>query len=222
MKKISDLLKANILIFFGALLFLLFLNYFSNQDGLSVTMGIFGVLVALFDLVYGILGFALGKRFKARRIFDIISVCSFALLMFLVFLLTMIANAQRDGYMGPTAWIIAIYSVAICTPFAVFYALGRCINKNGIKSVSYLFTALFLLALLLDILFTGSGAPTSLGGLALMSIAIYLLFSIYLFGTLKEEGPARLPAPKAEEEPAPEEEAPAEEAEAQPEEAKEE
>ena len=223
MKKFADLLKANILIFFGALLFLLFLNYLSGQ-GAAIAVGVYAIIISVYYLTIGILGIFIGAKFNAitKKVFDVVSVCLFTTFMFSFFLISLINSAQINGYMGPTAWIIAIFSILAALAITVFYPIGKFVKNNAMKNMAALFSAIFCLALLLEILFTGSGAPVALGNIQIMYLAVFLLFGIYLFGTLKEEEPARLPAPKAEEEPAPEEEAPVEEAEAQPEEAKEE
>ena len=220
MKKVADILRANILIFFGALLFLLFLNLFAG-NGYNIAEGVIAMLVATFSLVYGILNIVVGKGLKSnvKRIFDVILVCSYALLMFLFFLFGLIQDAQLNGYLGPTGWIIAIFSILASLALIGLYPVARFLNKKPLNNIAYLFAGIFCLALLLDILFAGSGAPIAIGNIVIVLVAVYVLFSIYLFGSLengealvKEEPKAieqkeeEKPEEKAEE-PAPEEEA---------------
>ena len=214
MKKVTDFLRPNILIIFGALLFLFFLNYLSGKDA-TLAIGIIATIMAVYYLAIGILGLFLGDKLP-RKVFEVVSVCFFAVFMFTYFLIAMINAAQIDGFMGPTAWIIAILSLIASLALAAIYPVARFVRNKTVLSLAYLFAAIFTLALLLNILFTPRGNSTVLGNLDLILVAIYAVFTFYLFGTLgqPEEAPA---APKKEEkkkevpqeEPAPEE-APAE------------
>lgn len=228
MKKVADLLKANILIFFGAILFLIYLNYLALNGG-SLAVGIIATLISIYYVVIGILFIVIGKKINpmTRKVFEVISVCLFALLMFVVNIVSLVNIIQllADGAnitVGPTAWIILFFNIFAALALMGFYPVARFVKKNALMNVCVLISALFCLALLLNILFDFSGFPIDLGDIPFMYVAVYTLFGIYLFGTFKEEEPARLPEPKEEkaEEPAPEETP--EEPEAEPEEPKEE
>ncbi len=218
MKKFADLLKANILIFFGAILFLLFLNYLAG-GGATLAIGIIATLVSIYYIVVGVLFIFIGKKLTpmTRKIFEVISVCLFALFIFVVSVIGMaetIANVADPNIritVGPTAWIVMIFSVLASFALLGFYPVARFVNKNALINVCFLISALFCLSLLLEILFDANGFAINLGQIPFMYLALYVLFGIYLFGTLNnnpKEEPARLPEPK--EEPAPEE-VPAEE-----------
>ena len=104
MKKIGDFLKPNILVIFGALLLLYFLNYLS-LNGAGLAIGIIAVVLSAYYLVVGILGILIGNKFspQLKKIFEVLSVSLFGAFMFTYFLLTTITGAQINGLMGPTA-----------------------------------------------------------------------------------------------------------------------
>ena len=213
MKKVADFIKPNILIIFGALLFLFYLNFLDNKGG-TLAIGIIGVVLAVYYLAIGILSLVLGDKLStnARKIFDVISVCLFAAFMFTVLLISTIQNAQREVYvsfeetkpwMGPTAWTVAILSMIASLALAVIYPIYRFAGKPALQRFAYLFSAVFALALLLDILFESDGSAVVLGNLSVLLIAIYTIFIVYLFGSLGqgEATPDSVPeAPKEENE----------------------
>ena len=183
MKKATDFLKPNILIIFGALLFLFFLNYLSGQ-GATLAIGIIATIVSVYYLAIGILGLFFGDKLP-KKVIEVISVCLFVVFMFTYFLIALIQAAQIDNFMGPTAWIIAILSLVGSLALAGIYPVARFVNKKGLLGLAYLFSAIFALVLLLNILFTPRGNSTVLGNIDLILVAIYGVFVIYLFGTLK-------------------------------------
>lgn len=183
MKKASDFLIPNILIIFGTLLFLFFLNYLSGQ-GATLAIGIIATIVSIYYLAIGISGLFLGDKLP-KKVIEVVSVCLFAVFMFTYFLITLIQAAQIDNFMGPTAWIIAILSLVGSLALAGIYPAARFVNKKGLLGLAYLFSAIFALVLLLNILFTPRGNSTVLGDIDLILVAIYGVFAIYLFGTLK-------------------------------------
>ena len=211
MKKVTDFLKPNILIVFGALLFLYFLNYLSLQ-GAGLAIGIVAVILSAYYIAIGVLGVVLANRLPAgtKKIFEVVSVSLFGLFMFVLFLLTTISCAKIEGYMGPTAWTIAILSMIAALAMVGIYVTARFVKKDSLMRLAYLFSAIFALALLLNILFDAAGNGIVLGAIDLLLTAIYLIFCVYLFGTLKPEN-APAPAPEKVEEKKDEEEAPAEE-----------
>ena len=186
MKKATDFLMPNILIIFGALLFLFFLNYLSGQ-GATLAIGIIATIVSVYYLAIGILGLFFGDKFP-KKVIEVISVCLFAVFMFTYFLIALIQAAQIDNFMGPTAWIIAILSLAGSLALAGIYPAAKFVNKKGLLGLAYLFSAIFALVLILNILFTPRGNSTVLGNIDLILVAIYGVFVIYLFGTLKPAG----------------------------------
>lgn len=192
MKKIGDFLKPNILIIFGALLLLYFLNYLS-LDGAGRAIGIFAVVLSAYYLVVGILGVLIGNKFspQLKKIFEVLSVSLFGAFMFTYFLLTTINGAQINGLMGPTAWTMQILSMAAALGLVVVYTIARLVNKDALMRFAYLFSAIFALALLLNILFDISGNSRVLGNVDILLVAIYVIFTFYLFSTLTNKAESK-------------------------------
>lgn len=192
MKKIGDFLKPNMFIIFGALLLLYFLNYLS-LNGASLAIGIFAVILSTYYLVVGILGILIGNKFspQLKKIFEVLSVSLFGAFMFIYFLLTTINGAQINGLMGPTAWIVQILSMAAALGLAVVYTIARLVNIDALMRFAYLFSAIFALALLLNILFDISGNSRLLGNVDILLIVIYVIFTFYLFSTLTNKAESK-------------------------------
>ena len=192
MKKIGDFLKPNILIIFGALLLLNFLNYLS-LNGAGLAIGIIAVILSAYYLAVGILGILIGNKFspQLKKIFEVLSVSLFGVFMFIYFLLTTINGAQINGLMGPTAWTVQILSMAAALGFVVVYIIARLVNKDALMRFAYLFSAIFTLALLLNILFDISGNSRVLGNVDILLVAIYAIFTFYLFSTLTNKAESK-------------------------------
>ena len=192
MKKIGDFLKPNILIIFGALLLLNFLNYLS-LNGAGLAIGIIAVILSAYYLAVGILGILIGNRFspQLKKIFEVLSVSLFGVFMFIYFLLTTINGAQINGLMGPTAWTVQILSMVAALGFVVVYIIARLVNKDALMRLAYLFSAIFTLALLLNILFDISGNSRVLGNVDILLVAIYAIFTFYLFSTLTNKAESK-------------------------------
>lgn len=192
MKKIGDFLKPNMFIIFGALLLLYFLNYLS-LNGASLAIGIFAVILSTYYLVVGILGILIGNKFspQLKKIFEVLSVSLFGAFMFIYFLLTTINGAQIDGLMGPTAWIVQILSMAAALGLAVVYTIARLVNIDALMRFAYLSSAIFALALLLNILFDISGNSRLLGNVDILLVVIYVIFTFYLFSTLTNKAESK-------------------------------
>lgn len=192
MKKIGDFLKPNIFIIFGALLLLYFLNYLS-LNGASLAIGIFAVILSTYYLVIGILGILIGNKFspQLKKIFEVLSVSLFGAFMFIYFLLTTINGAQINGLMGPTAWIVQILSMAAALGLVVVYTIARLVNIDALRRFAYLFSAIFALALLLNILFDISGNSRLLGNVDILLVVIYVIFTFYLFSTLTNKAESK-------------------------------
>ena len=186
MKKIQELIKPVLMIIFGALLLLFYMN-FINQDaqpGYSA-LGIIGVIIAAYYLTIGILNLIIGK--KLGKIFDILNIDLFAVLMFTQFLIIVIYFADN---MGATAWVIKILSMIAALTLAAFYTVSKLVNVPVIKRFTLLFAGVFALAMLLDILFDDRGFGEVLGNINMISLAIYAIFASILFSNvLKEDAP---------------------------------
>ncbi len=209
MSKIRELLTPYLAIIFGALLFLIYLNNLSQVAPEALALGIIGVILAIVYIGIGIVdvlaGDKLGKTVKT--VFGVILVSSFPIFLFIETLLTTIQLAQLQA-MGPTAWTIAIINMIASIAFVAIYCIARFVPQKVLKRLAFLFGAIFTLALLLDILFDITGAPTALGNIAIIMIALYVIYAVMLFKGLSE---LEEEAPKAEAQEAPVQEAEVEE-----------
>ena len=131
MKKLTDFLKPNILIILGALLFLYYMNWLSNQ-GAGLAIGIVAVICAIYYIAIGVLEIIVSNKFspQLKKIFELISVSLFAIFMFLFFLLSAVQGAKIENYMGPTAWIIAILSMVASLALVAIYAISKFVEKS--------------------------------------------------------------------------------------------
>ena len=188
MKKLTDFLKPNILIILGALLFLYYMNWLSNQ-GAGLAIGIVAVICAIYYIAIGVLEIIVGNKFspQLKKILELISVSLFAIFMFLFFLLSAVQGAKIENYMGPTAWIIAILSMVASLALVAIYAISKFVEKPIMVRFAMFFSAIFALALLLNILFNGRGNPVVLGNIDVILTVIYVAFSFYLFNSFHKE-----------------------------------
>ena len=218
MKRVINFFKPFILVILGGLLLLNFLNAFPSE-GAGLALAIVGVVIAAFYLAVGILNFLIQDKLPpiVRDIFDIGAVVAFPTLMFVLYLLSTINLAQIDDFMGPTAWTIAIASMLACLALIAAYILLKLVNIDFIERFMYLFSGVFVLALILNIVFDARGDSNALGGISLIMVAIDLAYVFYLYDVLVNEDekqpapqPAPAPAVEKEEQPEAQEEAPEE------------
>ena len=186
MKKIGDIIKPFVSIIFGALLFLIYLNYLSLQ-GSGLALGIMGVILAAYYLTIGIIGIVLGNKFDkgVKKIFDLVSIVLFPTFMFVYFLMTTI-NAAKAGILLPTGWVIGITSMIGAIFMVVAYVLGTLLNIKLVTRLAFLFAAIFVLSLLLDILFSVEGLPVVLGNINVIGAVTYAVYVFMLFNSFEE------------------------------------
>lgn len=216
MKKIRELIKPFIFIIFGALLFLFFFNYL-GVGGAGLAIGIVATVLAVYFLVVGILSVVLGDKLgKAKGVLNLVGVGTYPLLMGVIFLLDLISKADdKYTYLGPSGWTIAILSIAAAFAIGVMLFIAYFVKSKGFHRVTFLFGAIFVLALLLDIL-VQDGFAVALGNIIVLQVVLYACYTSMLFGVLssfKENNEPQKGEEKKEEEPA--EEEPKEEAQAE-------
>ena len=184
MKKIKELLKPFIFIIFGALLFLFFFNYL-GVGGPYLAIGIVAIVLSVYFLVVGILSVVLGDKLgKAKGILNLVGVATFPLLMGVIFLLTLIGNAKNEyTYLGPNGWTIAILSIAAAFAIGVMLFIAFFVRSKGFHRVTFLFGAIFVLALLLDILIS-EGFAVALGQIVVLQVILYAAYTSMLYDVL--------------------------------------
>ena len=215
MKKIKELLKPFIFIIFGALLLLMFFNYLGG-GGAILAIGIVAVVLSAYFLTVGILSVVLGEKLgKARGVLNLVGVATFPLLMGVIFLLDLIGKAQDDyTYLGPSGWTIAILSIAAAFAIGIMLFIAYFVKSKGFHRVTFLFGAIFVLALLIDVLIQ-DGFAVALGQIIVLQVVLYGCYVSMLFEVLssfRENKEPKKVEEKKEEEPAeePKEEAQAE------------
>lgn len=186
MKKIGDIIKPFVSIIFGALLFLIYLNYLS-VTGWPLAIGILGVILAAYYLTVGILGIVLGNKLDkgVKKILDLISIVLFPTFMFVIFLMNAI-NYAKEGLLLPTGWVISVISMIGAIFMVVAFVLAALLNIKFVTRLAFLFAAIFVLALLLNVLFSVEGAPIVLGNINIIGVVTYGVYVYMLFNSFAE------------------------------------
>ena len=210
MKKVSELLKPYLEIIFGALLFLFHFNWL-GFGGAYLALGIIAVVLSVYFIVVGILSVALGDHLpkKVKSILTVVGAGVYALFLGTYFLIGLIQAAKAANEyewstpLGPNGWTIAIVSIAASYALGVLLILAYFLKKSALSRITMMFGAIFVLALLVDILIS-DGNPVVLGNIVVLKVILYVTFVGILFQILpllsfKKEKPAE---EKKEEQPA--------------------
>ena len=210
MKKVSELLKPYLEIIFGALLFLFHFNWL-GFGGAYLALGIIAVVLSVYFIVVGILSVALGDHLpkKVKNILTVVGAGVYALFLGTYFLIGLIQAAKAANEyewstpLGPNGWTIAIVSIAASYALGVLLILAYFLKKSALSRITMMFGAIFVLALLVDILIS-DGNPVVLGNIVVLKVILYVTFVGILFQILpllnfKKEKPVE---EKKEEQPA--------------------
>lgn len=204
MKKIQEVAKPFLSIVFGALLLLTYLNWLSLSGG-ALVIGIIALLMSLYYLGAGITEAVVGEKLspKAKKVFDIINISLFSGFASIYYLIYITNLSDR---MGPTGWIVALAALLLSLALAVFSIIARLVSNPVLKRLDVLFSALFMTALVLTLLFDSVGNPITLGSIDVISLVIYALFGMMLLESLtnKPAEPIEAPSDNVQEETTPE------------------
>ena len=186
MKKLTDIIKPVISIIFGVILFLVYMNWLQSDAGSVIALGVIAIVLACFYVASGILAILLGEKMPdvLKKVFDIIAISAYAIFVFVYTIILITWNA--DG-MGPTAWFIAIFTLSAAIAFAGIYIVAKCVKAKILSRLALLFAAIFVLALLLNVLFGTDGNPTVLGNISVIQVFLYGLYAYMAFSALKVE-----------------------------------
>ena len=104
--------------------------------------------------------------------------------------------------MGPTGWIVVLAALLLSLALAIFSIIARLVSNPVLKRLDVLFSALFMAALVLTLLFDSVGNPVTLGSIDVISLVIYALFGMMLLESLtsKETKPVETPSDNVQEE----------------------
>ena len=203
-EKIQEVAKPFLPIVFGSLLLRTYLNWLSLNGG-ALVIGIFALLMSLYYLGAGITEAVAGEKLsaKAKKVFGIINISLFSAFASIFYLLYITNLSDR---MGPTAWIVALAALLLPLALVLFSVIARLVSNPVLKRLGVLFSALFMAALVLTLLFDVSGNPITLGSIDIVSLVIYALYGVMLLESLanKETEPAETPSDNVQEEAMPE------------------
>ena len=182
MKKVMDLVKPYLSLIFGVLFFLLYLNYL-RADGEVFAIGLVAVIISSYYLCVGILGIVLGDKMPEglKKVFGILSVSLFPAFMFVNYLLMII---RMSNYMGPTAWVIYPLCMGASIGLVGFYVVSRFVKNPVVTRLAGLFAAIFVLALIADLLFDAQGDQNTFGNIGVVSLLVSFIFAFLLFNSL--------------------------------------
>ena len=204
MKKIQVVAKPFLSIVFGALLLLTYLNWLS-LDGGALVIGVIALLMSLYYLGAGITEAVAGDKLplKTKKVFDIIDISLFSAFASIYYLLYI---TNLSDQMGPTGRIVVLAALLLSLALAIFSIIARLVSNPVLKRLDVLFSALFMAALVVTLLFDVSGNPITLGSIDIVSLVIYALYGVMLLESLtnKETEPAETPSDNVQEEAMPE------------------
>lgn len=182
MKKIQKVAKPFLSIVFGALLLLTYLNWLSSGGG-ALVIGVIALLMSLYYLGAGIAEAVAGDKLplKTKKVFDILNISLFSAFASIYYLLYI---TNLSDQMGPTGWIVVLAALLLSLALAVFSIIARLVSNPVLKRLDVLFSALFMAALVLTLLFDSAGNPIKLGSIDVISLVIYALFGMMLLESL--------------------------------------
>ena len=142
---------------------------------------------------------------KAKKVFDILNISLFSAFASIYYLLYI---TNLSDQMGPTGWIVVLAALLLSLALAIFSIIARLVSNPVLKRLDGLFSALFMAALVLTLLFDSVGNPVTLGSIDVISLVIYALFGMMLLESLtsKETKPVETPSDNVQEEATPESE----------------
>lgn len=176
MKQYSPILKAFLPIVIGAFMLLLYMNLLGGQ-GAQLALGIIGIIIAAYYLVSGIL-LALASDSNLKIMLQRGNIVALPTFLFVHFLIILIQTANA---LGPTGWVISIFSLVAAIGFAFLAFFSWFAKSEPVNKLVNLLGALFLLSLVLTLFFDYDGTPATLGDIVLPSVVIYGLYGVMLF-----------------------------------------
>ncbi len=185
MKKVSDLLKPFLSVIFGALLFLCHFNWLGLGGG-RLAIGIVALVLAVYFVTVGLLSTLLGEKFPKRlkETLDAVGVGVYPLFLGAYFLTFLIMSVKdKYTYVGPMAWTISLISIAAAFGLGVLFFLAYFLRRRTLARLTFTFSCVFILMLLLDILLI-NGNPATLGSIVVLKVVLYGVFVGMLINAL--------------------------------------
>ena len=179
MKKVTEFIKPLLLLIFGSLALLFYMNYLQLQDE-YLAFGIVAVIFSAYYLVAGILTYVLGNRLNnsLQLVFDILNVSLFPLILFFMRILSMKQLIQADA-MSVNDWIVYITFFVATVTLIVFYMVYRFTKQPVMGRIAFLCGGILVLTLVVELVLNNT-----VGSLPLIQLALYGIYTYVLFSTM--------------------------------------
>ncbi len=179
MKKVTEFIKPLLLLIFGSLALLFYMNYLQLQDE-YLAFGIVAVIFSAYYLVAGILTYVLGNRLNnsLQLVFDILNVSLFPLILFFMRILNMKRLIQADA-MSVNDWIVYITFFVATVTLIVFYMVYRFTKQPVMGRIAFLCGGILVLTLVVELVLNNT-----VGSLPLIQMALYGIYTYVLFSTM--------------------------------------
>lgn len=179
MKKVTEFIKPLLLLIFGSLALLFYMNYLQLQDE-YLAFGIVAVIFSAYYLVAGILTYVLGNRLNnsLQLVFDILNVSLFPLILFFMRILNMKRLIQADA-MSVNDWIVYITFFVATVTLIVFYMVYRFTKQPVMGRIAFLCGGILVLTLVVELVLNNT-----VGSLPLIQLALYGIYTYVLFSTM--------------------------------------
>ena len=179
MKKVTEFIKPLLLLIFGSLALLFYMNYLQLQDE-YLAFGVVAVIFSAYYLVAGILTYVLGNRLNnsLQLVFDILNVSLFPLILFFIRILNMKRLIQADA-MSVNDWIVYITFFVATVTLIVFYMVYRFTKQPVMGRIAFLCGGILVLTLVVELVLNNT-----VGSLPLIQLALYGIYTYVLFSTM--------------------------------------
>ena len=179
MKRVTEFIKPLLLLIFGSLALLFYMDYLQLQDE-YLAFGIVAVIFSAYYLVAGILTYVLGNRLNnsLQLVFDILNVSLFPLILFFMRILNMRRLIQADA-MSVNDWIVYITFFVATVTLIVFYMVYRFTKQPVMGRIAFLCGGILVLTLVVELVLNNT-----VGSLPLIQMALYGIYTYVLFSTM--------------------------------------
>ena len=182
------LIKPFLALVLGILMLLYYLNYYigSGVTGSYLALGIIGLVIGSWLIFAAVIGIAWPRMpVGLKKVFDIVSISSFAGFMFVDFLMEVINTYQA---MGASSWIIYVLGMVASSGLCAVYIISRFVRGDAMSKVASIFGLVFVLALISRLLFPASAqGPVSIDDIPLVPVLMYVIYCFLLFKSLAKE-----------------------------------
>ena len=149
------------------------------------------VPISILILILAVLFIELKHYIKSVRnnFYQYKNITYLALIIFLTFMFVnyLLMIIRMSDYMGPTAWVIYPLCMGASIGLVGFYVVSRFVKNPVVTRLAGLFAAIFVLALIADLLFDAQGDQNTFGNIGVVSLLVSFIFAFLLFNSLSKE-----------------------------------